>query len=328
MPAARKHSVRAVPDEPNVALRPGAYGQEVVLSFPYDAHLVAAVRTLPGRRFDWDLREWSAPADGWVAAKLAEILRFRPELSRTAEFDEWLANAEQYWVGHVRTARYDGRGWFALDTLAGTPPEALRAIELEGRWLAPLTRDAAAALTELRDPRLSVGARRCLEALEYGEQPPAARLILTRGVAGERFTLETFWDPEIQAAFEQLPGAAANELKLDAWIVDQLDAFLALHEVEVAPPAAEAIAVLAEQHRAAQRAVAASHGRPRPSRWPRWRSDWAACSRPSSGSRSATRSRPAARSSQTSRGLARRSRRWQRSRPTALSRPWSCARRR
>ncbi len=231
-----------------------------MLSFPYDAHLVAAVRTLPGRRFDWDLREWSAPADGWVAAKLTEILRFRPELSRSPEFDEWLANAEQYWVGHVRTARYDGRGWFALDTLAGTPPEALRegAIELEGRWLAPLTPEAAAALTELRDPRLSLGARRCLEALEYGEQPPAARLILTRGVAGERFTLETFWDPEIQAAFEQLPGAAANELKLDAWIVDQLDAFLALHEVEVAPPAAEAIAVLAEQHRAAQRAVAAS----------------------------------------------------------------------
>ena len=258
MPPARQPNMRAVPDDPNIALRPGAYGQEVVLSFPYDAHLVAAVRTLPGRRFDWDRREWSAPADGWVAAKLAEILRFRPELSRTPEFDEWLANAEQYWIGHVRTTRYDGRGWFALDTLAGTPPEALREIELDGRWLAPLTREAAVALTELRDRRLSVGARRCLEALEYGEQPPAARLILTRGVAGERFTLETFWDPEIQAAFEQLPGAAANELKLDAWIVDQLDAFITLHEVEVAPSATEAITVLAEQHRAAQRAVAAS----------------------------------------------------------------------
>jgi SWI/SNF-related matrix-associated actin-dependent regulator of chromatin subfamily A-like protein 1 len=48
--------VRAVPDEPNVALRPTAdgEGQEVVMAFPYDGHLVAAVRTLPGRRFDWD----------------------------------------------------------------------------------------------------------------------------------------------------------------------------------------------------------------------------------------------------------------------------------
>ncbi len=233
--------MQAVPEEPNVALRPAADGgQEVVLTFPYDGHLVAAVRTLPGRRFDWDRREWSAPADGWVAAKLAEILRFRPELRRTPEFDEWLAATEQLWIGHVRTTRYDGRGWFALDTLAGTPSAALRdgAIELDARWLVPLTHDAAMALLELRDPRLSLGARRCLEALEHGEQPPAARLILTRSVAGERFTLETFWDPEIQTAFEQLPGAASNELKLDAWIVDQLDAFIALHEVEVAPAAA------------------------------------------------------------------------------------------
>src|SRR5580658_803504 len=143
MPAAQQPSVRAVPDEPNVALRPGAYGQEVVLAFPYDGNLVAAVRTLPGRRFDWDRREWSAPADGWVAAKLTEILRGRPELIRTSEFDEWLAATE----------------------------------------------------------------RRCMEALEHGETPPAARLILTRSVAGERFVLEPFWDAEIQFAFEQqLPG--------------------------------------------------------------------------------------------------------------------------
>ncbi|HET9093958.1 MAG TPA: DEAD/DEAH box helicase [Solirubrobacteraceae bacterium] len=254
--------MRAVPAEPNVALRPApdGEGQEVVLAFPYDGHLVAAVRTLPGRRFDWDRREWSAPADGWVAAKLTEILRHRPELRRTEEFDQWLAATERRWVGHVRTARHDGRGWFALDTLAGTPPEQLRAdaLELEGRWLVPLTAANAAAIAELRDPRLSVAARRCIEALECGEDPPPARLILTRGVAGERLTLETYWDPDVQEAFEGLPGAAANELKLDAWIVDQLDAFLALHGVQVAPAAAETLEAMAAEHRAAQRAVAAS----------------------------------------------------------------------
>ena len=238
--------MRAVPDEPNVALRPtgDGDGQEVVMAFPYDGHLVAAVRTLPGRRFDWDRSEWSAPADGWVAAKLAEILKHRPELRRTEEFDDWLAAAERRWVGHVRTARYDGRGWFALDTLAGMPPDPLLdgALELDSRWLVPLTRRPPPRSCELRDPRLSLGARRCVEALECGEQPPPARLILTRGVAGERLTLETFWDPDMQAAFEQLPGAAANELKLDPWIVDQLDAFIALHDIEVTPIAAEALA--------------------------------------------------------------------------------------
>ena len=254
--------MRAVPDEPNVALRPtgDGEGQEIVMAFPYDAHLVAAVRTLPGRRFDWDRKEWSAPADGWVAAKLAEILKHRPELSRTEEFDDWLAAAEHRWVGHVRTARHDGRGWFALDTLAGVPPAEMRAgaLELDRRWLVPLTIEAAAALVEMRDPRLSLGARRCIEALECGEQPPPARMILTRGVAGERLTLETFWDPDVQYAFEQLPGAASNELKLDAWIVDQLDEFIAMHGVEVTPNAAEALEQMAAEYRAAQRAVAAS----------------------------------------------------------------------
>ncbi len=252
-----------MPDQPNVLLRPSpeGEGQEVVLAFPYDGNLVAAVRTLPGRRFDWDRREWSAPADGWVAAKLTEILRARPELTRTSEFDAWLQATERRWTGYVRATRYDGRGWFVLDTQGGTPPEALRpgAIEQERRWLVPLTAAATEALLELHDAKFTLGARRCMEALEHGETPPPARLILTRSVAGERFVLEPFWDAEIQFAFEQqLPGAIHNELKLDPWVVDQLDAFLALHEVHVAPLAAQALESLAEQQRAAQLAVAAS----------------------------------------------------------------------
>ena len=67
--------MRLVPEEANVQLREDAEGNRaVVLAFPYDGHLVAAVRTLPGRRFDWDRREWIAPADDWVALKLREIL--------------------------------------------------------------------------------------------------------------------------------------------------------------------------------------------------------------------------------------------------------------
>ena len=253
--------VHTVPEQPNVTLRPLPDGEaEVVLAFPYDGHLVAAVRTLPGRRFDWDLREWSAPASDWVAARLAEILRVYPDLTRSDELDAWLDAAEKRWVGYIRTARHDGRGWWALDTLAGTLPPALgeRAIELGGRRLVPLTPEVADALGELREPRLNVAAQRCLEAVAHGEQPPPARLILARGVAGLRFVLEVMWDPEIAVAFEALPGASRNELKLDPWIADQLDAFITLHRVAVAPAAAEELERLAEQHRAAQRAIARS----------------------------------------------------------------------
>ena len=180
--------LRAVEPEPNVQLREAPQGwQEVVLSFPYDGHLVAAVRTLPDRRFDWDTREWIAPANDWVAARLGEIFKAYPELTRSEEFDWWFAGAERRWVGHVRTTRHDGQGWFALDTLAGQPPEQLLvdAIELDTtptRWLVPMTKATANALEELREPRFSTGALRCLEAVSAGEEPPPARLILTRSV--------------------------------------------------------------------------------------------------------------------------------------------------
>ena len=87
------------------------------------------------------------------------------------------------------------------------------------------------------------------------EEPPPARLILARGVSGEHFAVETLWDPDIAGAFEQVPGARAGELKLDPFIADELDAFVALHGVQVEPLAAEAMARLAAEHRAARRAV-------------------------------------------------------------------------
>jgi superfamily II DNA or RNA helicase len=254
--------MRALPDQPNVQLRSTEDGgHTVILAFPYDGHLVAAVRTLPGRTFDWDTREWSAPADDWVAVRLREILRLYPELSTTAEVDEWLATAAFRWVGHVRTARFDGRGWWALDTLYGTLPPSVAAagaIEHEGRTLLPLTPPGADALHDLHSPRLNLAAARCLELVERDEMPAPARLILAKGVAGERFSLEVLWDPDVAVAFEQLPGASRNELKLDPWVADQLDAFIARHDVQVAPTAAEMLAGLVAEHRSALKAVAAS----------------------------------------------------------------------
>jgi SWI/SNF-related matrix-associated actin-dependent regulator of chromatin subfamily A-like protein 1 len=256
--------MRAVPDQPNVLLRPdGNGGQVVVLAFPYDALLVSAVRTLPNRRFDWETREWSAPADDWVSVKLREILHRYPELTSSREVEAWLAAASERWVGHVRTTRYDRRGWWALDTLAGSPPAALREsiVEHEGRKLVPMTRETAGVLAEMAPGRLSLAAVRCLDYAERGETPPPARLVFGSGVSGERFKLEVLWDHDVAAAFERLPGAVRNELKLDPWIADQLDAFVALHEVEVTPAAAAPLAMLVAEHRAAAAVIAASRAK-------------------------------------------------------------------
>ena len=60
---------------PNVELRTAADGARiVVLGFPYDAHLVDVVSRIPGRRFDWDRREWFATAEDWVGVHVADIV--------------------------------------------------------------------------------------------------------------------------------------------------------------------------------------------------------------------------------------------------------------
>src|SRR4051794_16807647 len=164
-----------VEERPNVELRRRPDGRSiVVLSFPYDPHIVAIVRGIPQRRFDWDTREWWAPVDDWAGVHVAEVLDRFPELTTSAQVDAWLAAIERRWVGRVSTTRHDGRGWWVLRTRAGTVPDALLegAIEREdGALLTPLTAAGAEALAELAGARLDGGARRCLASLDRGEDP-------------------------------------------------------------------------------------------------------------------------------------------------------------
>jgi SWI/SNF-related matrix-associated actin-dependent regulator 1 of chromatin subfamily A len=248
-------------ERPNVELRRELDGSPiVVLAFPYDPHVVAVVRRIPGRRFDWDRREWSAPLDDWAGVHVREVVERFPELSTSAEVDAWLAAVSRRWVGRVTTARHDGRGWWALHTRAGTVPEALLAgsREVDGALLVPLTPEGADTLGDLRSARLDPGAQRCVDALERGEDPvPPARLTLHQGVDGERLKLDVLWDPATGAAFDDLPGAddVGRTMPLDPWVVEPLEAFLALHGVPADGGARRVLAELREEHAAAADAI-------------------------------------------------------------------------
>jgi SWI/SNF-related matrix-associated actin-dependent regulator of chromatin subfamily A-like protein 1 len=253
--------MQLAPDRPNVELRRDAGGSPiVVLAFPYDPHVVALVRRIPGRRFDWDRREWTAPLDDWAGVHVAEVVERFPELTTSAEVDAWLRAVERRWVGRVSTTRHNGRGWWVLHTRAGAVPEPLRAgaVELDDALLAPLTAAGAEALEEQRSARLDGGAQRCVAALLRGEDPPPpARLVLHQGVEGERLKLETLWDPAAGAAFEDLPGAepAGRTMPLDPWAVDTLDGFLARHDVAVDGAAARVLDELRAEHAQAAEAI-------------------------------------------------------------------------
>jgi SWI/SNF-related matrix-associated actin-dependent regulator 1 of chromatin subfamily A len=250
-------------ERPNVELRRGTDGDlVVVLAFPYDPHIVAVVRGIPQRRFDWDRREWWAPVSDWAGVHLAEVLDRFPELTTSAQVDAWLAAIERRWVGHVSTTRHNGRGWWVLRTRAGTVPDALSrgAVQRDGLLLAPLTTEGAQALAEQSGARLDPGARRCLAALERGEEPAPARLALSETVDGTFLRLDVLWDPDVGAAFDALPGAGevGRTLPVDPWIVEPLDEFLTVHRVAVDGAAAEALAELRAEHDEALDAIRAS----------------------------------------------------------------------
>jgi hypothetical protein len=255
--------VELVERRANIELRRDRDGQEtVVLSFPYERTLVEMARSIPHRRFDWDTREWSAPASDWAALKVEEMLERYPELQAATEVEQWLRGVRRRWIGTVTTTRHDGLGWLVLQTLAGPLPEAIAArarTAEDGRTLAPLSAAVAGALRAERSARLDVPAERVLQAIEHGEEPPAARLAFRRGVEGEELRLEVGWDPEIGMAFEQLPGAGGTRsVAVDPWVVEQLDAFLSRHRVAVAADAREVLEELRAENRRAADAVARS----------------------------------------------------------------------
>ena len=116
----------------NVELRLNHHGQEsVVFAFPYRADIVDAVRAIPGRRFDWEAKEWWAPRADATAPYVKGVLERHASLSVSPEVEAWLARAVRGWVGRVTAGKVSGNGHFALDKISGDLPESLAAVAVE-----------------------------------------------------------------------------------------------------------------------------------------------------------------------------------------------------
>ncbi|HEY6886608.1 MAG TPA: hypothetical protein VI300_02475, partial [Solirubrobacter sp.] len=101
--------MRAVDPVANVELRKNSQGHDIVVfAFPYRADIVDAVRSIPGRKFDWQAKEWSAPRADATAAYVQGVIERFPELEIAPEVEEWLSRAVKGWVGRVTAARRAG----------------------------------------------------------------------------------------------------------------------------------------------------------------------------------------------------------------------------
>ena len=254
--AANVGLVRAAEPVHHVELRRDRHGHEsVVLAFPYRAEIVDSVRAIPGRRFNWDTKEWWALRSDATAPYVRGILERHPSLSASPEVDVWLAGAATGWFGRVTAAKHERTGWFVLDTVAGELPDELASLAVErgGRLWLPFAAEVADGLLELSGARMDPRAHRCAQRLQVGTAPAPASLSLIDGTGEARLQLDVNWDPETVPAFRALPAAEGNfpSVPVDPYLLEPLEHYLRTYEVEVAPAAREVLERLRGEYDAA-----------------------------------------------------------------------------
>ena len=127
----------------NVELRVDRYGHEsVVFAFPYRREVVDAVRAIPGRRFDWEAKEWWALQADQTAPYVKGVIERHPWLKVAPDVERWLAQATDGWVGRVGAGKRLGAGRFVLETIAGELDDDLAPLaeSAGGRLWLPFTR--------------------------------------------------------------------------------------------------------------------------------------------------------------------------------------------
>jgi hypothetical protein len=245
--------MRAADPVHNVELRRNSHGHEsVVFAFPYRAEIVDSVRAIPGRRFDWEAKEWWAPRADAVAPFVKGVLERHPSLSVAPDVQEWLSRAVTGWIGRVTAGRLHGTGRFVLETIAGELEEPLseHAERHGGRLWLPFTHEVADALLETKGARLDPRALRCASRLQVHLEPAPATLTLVESVGEPRFKLDINWDPDTLPAFLQLPACEAHgrTIPVDPYLLEPLEHYLRTYGVEPAPNALEVLDRLRSEH--------------------------------------------------------------------------------
>ena len=195
----------------DVWLRAGPRGDELVFAFPADRELTAAIKRLPGRRFDPGERTWVVPAKASLAAAVDALLEAHPWLAVSADVEAWLDEHQHAWAALATVVEHERAPWFVVDTLYGVVPRELLAGAAEmqrGTLLLRADGDAATLLDGHPSISFDAPATAALSALRAGTQPAGGQLALGRDEEGaERFELYSDWSFGAADAFALLPEA-------------------------------------------------------------------------------------------------------------------------
>src|SRR3954449_1280199 len=220
----------------------------LVFRFPLAELLNAAVKRLPGRRFDWESREWIVPARPEFAEEFAELLAVFPRIEVAPEVSAWLSDVGWRGIASVRDVGYGPT--LAVRSLTGIPPEWLDERgqeEADGRLGVPLDLEVAQLVTEAEGLELDTVADAAVDAVLSGAELPGAELHLGADDEEiERFELFVGTHVDAAAAFLRLTEAHRAgprygliglpeqqhllAVPADAALLEELDRFVDDHE--------------------------------------------------------------------------------------------------
>jgi SWI/SNF-related matrix-associated actin-dependent regulator of chromatin subfamily A-like protein 1 len=246
----------------------------MIFHFPFDELLNLAVKRLPGRRFDWETREWSVPCMEHTSAEVAEMLACFPRVEVAPAAAQWLERAAGWHgLGAVWDAGYGTV--LGVRSLAGTKPdwveERVEETADDGWLVIPLDDDVASLARDQEGLELDDFAAAAVE----GPVPAAELDAVIDPEGNELFELWVGTRIDAHAAFRRLTeahrvGARHGTFALreqrdlfavpaDPALLDELDDFLRDHEfVELSERAAFRREELRTTRRQAKETVALS----------------------------------------------------------------------